>query len=109
MDKFIILWDVSKEGLEKLNELRKQGLLKVLEQEAAVVDCVPYKEMRNMVLDALDEYEIEVSNDDTIDVLIDYANEIWESSGNGIPREAIYDAICAAIEQSVKDGNIETQ
>ncbi len=106
MDKYIILWDVSKEGLKQLDEMRKQGLLKILEQEAIVVDCIPYKEMREIVQEALDEYEIEVS-DDTIDVLIDYANEIWECSENGIPREAVYDAACAAIERTIKDGDME--
>jgi len=37
MDKFVILKDVSDDGIEKLHELQKQGILRIVEPNATIL------------------------------------------------------------------------
>ncbi len=76
MDKYVILSDVTKNGMRKLLELQAQGSLSILESEAAVVNWNTEKDLHDIAKERVKERGIEFS-ESQLDDLVKKAHERW--------------------------------
>ena len=76
MDKYIILSDVTKNGMRKLLELQAQGSLSILESEAVVVNWNTEKDLRDIAKERVKERGIEFL-ESQLDDLVKKAHERW--------------------------------
>lgn len=76
MDKYVILSDVTKNGMRKLLELQAQGSLSILESEAVVVNWNTEKDLRDIAKERVKERGIEFL-ESQLDDLVKKAHERW--------------------------------
>ena len=76
MDKYVILSDVTKNGMRKLLELQAQGSLSILESEAVVVNWNTGKDLRDIAKERVKERGIEFL-ESQLDDLVKKAHERW--------------------------------
>ena len=101
MDRYVILSDVTKNGMRKLLELQAQGSLSILESEAVVVNWNTEKDLRDIAKERVKERGIEFS-ESQLDDLVKKAHERWLYT-NG----SLSDCDIAAIVDGILD-DIET-
>ncbi len=106
MDKFVILKDVSDDGIEKLHELQKQGILRIVEPNATILTWLTPDDLKTVVEDALESYGIEVSPEQ-INELVDATCELWERADCGTSYDEIYCLACDIINDWNKNKSEE--
>jgi len=101
MDKYVILSDVTKNGMRKLLELQAQGSLSILESEAVVVNWNTEKDLRDIVRERAKERGIEFS-ESQLDDLVKETHERWLYTNGSLSDcdiAAIVDGILDDIEK----------
>ncbi len=101
MDRYVILSDVTKNGMRKLLELQAQGSLSILESEAVVVNWNTEKDLRDIAKERVKERGIEFS-ESQLDDLVKKAHERWLYTNGSLSDcdiAAIVDGILDDIEK----------
>jgi len=102
MDRFVVLKDISDEGIEKLHELQKQGILRIVEPNATILTWLTPDDLKTVVEDALESYGIEVSPEQ-VNELVDATYELWERADCGISYDEMYDIASDVVYEHYKD------
>jgi len=102
MDRFVVLKDISDDGIEKLHELQKQGILRIVEPNATILTWLTPDDLKTVVEDALESYGIEVSPEQ-INELVDATYELWERCDCGISYDEMYDIASDVVYEHYKD------
>jgi len=108
MDRFVVLSNVDKAGLEKLLELQKEGIIRIVESEATIIAWLTPDGIKEIVEDALEHRGIEVSPEQ-LDELIEETHYLWQRSTRGTtiffsllsPYDEIYYVACDAIDNLI--------
>lgn len=101
MDRYVILSDVTKNGMRKLLELQAQGSLSILESEAVVVNWNTEKDLRDIAKERVKERGIEFL-ESQLDDLVKKAHERWLYTNGSLSDcdiAAIVDGILDDIEK----------
>lgn len=106
MDRFVVLKDISDEGIEKLHELQKQGILRIVEPNATILTWLTPDDLKTVVEDALESYGIKVSPEQ-VNELVDATYELWERADCGTSYDEIYYLACDIIDDWNKNKSEE--
>jgi len=106
MDRFVVLSNVDKAGLEKLLELQKEGIIRIVESEAAIIAWLTPDGIKEIVEDALEHRGIEVSPEQ-LDELIEETQYLWQRSTRGTTYDEIYYVACDAIDNLITSNEEE--
>jgi len=98
MERFIVLSDISEDGLKGLQEMQDKGLLKILQDDVVMLAGMTCEDMKSLVRDALESYNIEVPQDE-FDKLVEETYELWEQ----FLFLEFYDVACDVIDRRLRE------
>ncbi len=102
MERFIVLSDISENGLKGLQEMQDKGLLKILQDDVVMLAWITCEDMKSLVRNALESYNIEVPQDE-FDKLVEETYELWEQYDYGVSYDEVYDVACDVIDRRLRE------